>query len=112
MPETPEITTAHSRQAFDAATLSSDGNYSSQGLKANLSPDAIQPTGLLRLPAILGDKTASPPVPPLVPVAKSTWWQWIKKGIAPAPIRIGPRAVAWRKEDIALFMAGNFLANR
>jgi predicted DNA-binding transcriptional regulator AlpA len=74
------------------------------------SPPSPQP--LLRLPAILGDKNAEPPVPPLVPVAKSTWWKWVAAGIAPAPIRIGPRCVAWRAEDIALFMAGNFLANR
>ena len=74
------------------------------------SPSSPQP--LLRLPAILGDKNAEPPVPALVPVAKSTWWKWVASGIAPAPVRIGPRAVAWRSEDIAAFVQGGFMATR
>ena len=74
------------------------------------SPSSPQP--LLRLPAILGDKNAEPPVPALVPVAKSTWWKWVAAGIAPAPVRLGPRAVAWRSEDIAAFVKGGFMATR
>jgi len=68
------------------------------------------PEGLLRLPSIIGNPKKN--IPPLVPVARSTWWQWVKKGIAPKPIHIGPRAVAWDSRAIREFMASGFMANR
>lgn len=77
-----------------------------------MSTTPPNPRPLLRLPAILGDKAANPPTEPLVPVCRSTWWKWVRAGIAPAPVRIGPRAVAWRSEDIARFVAGDFMATR
>lgn len=61
---------------------------------------SLPETGFLRLPQILGDLTASPPIPPLIPVSKSTWWAGIKTGRYPKPVKIGARAVAWRVEDI------------
>jgi prophage regulatory protein len=36
----------------------------------------------------------------LYPVSKSTWWQGVKDGRLPQPIRLGPRSVAWRVADI------------
>jgi predicted DNA-binding transcriptional regulator AlpA len=57
--------------------------------------------GLLRLHRILGDKNANPPIEPLVPVCKSTWWAGVKSGRFPAPVKhLGPRITAWRVEDI------------
>lgn len=70
-------------------------------------PDEV----LLRLRQIIGggknhqDK-------PLIPVARSTWFKWVKAGIAPPAVRLGPRAVAWRQSDITAFMQGVFMANR
>ncbi|WP_446719047.1 helix-turn-helix transcriptional regulator [Halomonas sp. 3F2F] len=29
-------------------------------------------------------------------ISRSTVWRWIKDGVIPPPIRIGPRAVRWR----------------
>ena len=57
-------------------------------------------TGLLRLNQILGDRKAEPPVPPIIPVGKTCWWQGVKSGRFPQPVRLGPRIVAWRVEDI------------
>jgi prophage regulatory protein len=57
-------------------------------------------TGYVRLPQILGDPKAEPPTPPIIPVSKSTWWQGIKTGRFPKPIKLGPRIAAWRVEDI------------
>ena len=57
-------------------------------------------TGFLRLPQIIGDTGASPPVPALIPVGKSTWWAGVKSGRYPKPIKLGPRVTAWRVEDI------------
>jgi len=55
---------------------------------------------LLRLSEILGDPHSSPPVPPLIPVSKSTWWKGVSEGIYPAPFRISKRSVAWRAEEL------------
>jgi len=57
-------------------------------------------TGYLRLPQILGDAGAMPPVPPIIPVGKSTWWAGVKAGHFPKPVKLGPRITAWRVEDI------------
>jgi prophage regulatory protein len=58
-------------------------------------------TGYLRLPQIIGDPKADPPLPPLIPVGKSTWWAGVKSGRYPTPVRtLGLRITAWRAEDI------------
>jgi len=57
-------------------------------------------TGFLRLPQIIGDNRAQPPVPAVVPVCKSTWWAGVKSGRFPSPVKLGPRTTAWRVEDI------------
>lgn len=62
-------------------------------------------TGLLRLPQIIGDPNAHPPIPALIPVSKATWNRGVKEGHFPAAVKLGPRAVAWRVEDIRALMA-------
>jgi predicted DNA-binding transcriptional regulator AlpA len=58
-------------------------------------------TGYLRLPQIIGDKKARPRIPALIPVGKSTWWNGVRSGRYPAPVRtLGKRITAWRVEDI------------
>lgn len=47
-------------------------------------------TGFVRLPTILAH----------VPVGKSTWWEGVRSGRFPQPIKLGPRITAWRAEDI------------
>lgn len=51
--------------------------------------------GLVRLPQILR----------VVPVGKTTWWQGVKDGRYPAPVKLGPRTTAWRVEDIRALIA-------
>ncbi|WNG28419.1 AlpA family phage regulatory protein [Cystobacter fuscus] len=53
--------------------------------------DEKKPAGLLRLPAVLK----------LVPVSRSTWWEGVRSGRFPQPIKLGPRISAWRAADIA-----------
>jgi len=36
----------------------------------------------------------------MFPVSESTWWAGISRGIYPKPLRLSPRRVAWRVEDI------------
>ena len=58
-------------------------------------------TGFLRLPHIIGDSKAKPPIPALIPVSKSTWWAGVKAHKYPQPVRtLGLRITAWRVEDI------------
>lgn len=63
-------------------------------------------TGFIRLTQIIGNPKAKPPIPAVIPVSKSTWWEGVKSGRYPQPVRtLGRRITAWRVEDIrALIM--------
>jgi predicted DNA-binding transcriptional regulator AlpA len=50
-------------------------------------------TGFIRLRAIIA------PAGP-IPVGKSTWWQGVRDGRFPKPVKLGPKTTAWRVEDI------------
>jgi len=63
-------------------------------------PTSLPETGFLRLSQIIGAPNAVPPIPPLIPVARSTWWAGVRSGLFPRPIKIGPRITVWRVEDI------------
>ena len=62
-------------------------------------------TGFVRLPCIIGDAKATPPIPPLYPVSRSTWWEGVRSGRYPQPVKLGPRITAWRVEDIRSLIA-------
>jgi prophage regulatory protein len=47
-------------------------------------------TGLVRLSTILA----------IIPVSESSWWQGVKDGRFPKPVKLGPRTTAWRAEEI------------
>lgn len=51
-------------------------------------------TGFVRLPAILR----------VIPVSRSTWWQWVKDGKAPKPVKLATRTTAWKASDIHAFI--------
>ncbi len=46
--------------------------------------------GYVRLPTVLD----------VYPVSRSTWWNMVKAGTAPQPVKLGPRITAWRVSDI------------
>jgi predicted DNA-binding transcriptional regulator AlpA len=50
-------------------------------------------TGFVRLNSIIG------PSGP-IPISKSTWWQGVKDGRFPNPVKLGVKTTAWRVEDI------------
>lgn len=68
------------------------------------APSALPETGFLRLKQIIGNPDATPPVPPIIPVKKSTWWKGVKAGTYPASVKLGPRVTAWRVEDIRAYI--------
>ena len=60
-------------------------------------------TGFLRLPQIIGDAKAEPPIPPIIPVKKSCWWDGVRSGRFPKPVKLG-RCTMWRVEDTHCFL--------
>ncbi|MRR57916.1 MAG: AlpA family phage regulatory protein [Deltaproteobacteria bacterium] len=78
----------------------------------------MQRTGFLRLSQIVGQKEVSPAeaaknrergkgprtprpaVPPIVPVSAATWWNGVKSGRFPQPVKLGKGITVWRSSDI------------
>ncbi|MDA9982510.1 AlpA family phage regulatory protein [Gammaproteobacteria bacterium] len=56
--------------------------------------------GYVRLPQIIGNRKAEPPISPIIPVSKSTWWAGVRSGRFPKSYKLGPRTTAWRVSDI------------
>lgn len=65
-----------------------------------MATNPIPETGLLRLAQIVGNPKADPPIPPIIPVGKTSFLNGVKAGRYPAPIKLGPRTTAWRASDI------------
>ncbi len=61
--------------------------------------NSLPQTGFLRLPQIIGNPKTTPPTPPIIPVKKSCWWDGVKTGRFPKPVKLG-RCTMWRVEDI------------
>ncbi len=57
-------------------------------------------TGFLRLSQIIGDCKADPPIPPLLPISRSAWYEGVRTGRYPKPIQLGPRTSAYPVEAI------------
>jgi predicted DNA-binding transcriptional regulator AlpA len=51
---------------------------------------AIPETGFVRLVQVLA----------VIPVGKTCWWEGVKSGRFPRPVKISKRCTAWRAEDI------------
>lgn len=69
-------------------------------------PHNVLPTeGFVRLSQIIGSPAAG--IPPIVPVSRSTWWEGVRTGRYPKPVRtLGPRITAWRVADIRQLLEG------
>jgi prophage regulatory protein len=66
-----------------------------------LPPNAILPkTGFVRLAQIIGNPHATPPVPPIIPVGATSWWNGVKSGKYPKSYKLGERTTVWKVEDI------------
>jgi predicted DNA-binding transcriptional regulator AlpA len=61
-------------------------------------------TGFLKLAQILGNPKAIPPVPPIIPVSKSTWFAGVKANRFPQPVRFGTCSTFYKVEDIRKFV--------
>lgn len=73
----------------------------------NKTQNSIPAEGFMRLAQIVGNPKSDPPVPGVIPVSKSSWWDGCRKGKYPKPIKLGPKTTVWRVEDIrALIQEG------
>jgi len=68
--------------------------------------DALPATGFLRLKQIIGDALATPPIPAIIPISRSSFLEGVRTGRYPASVKLGPRTTAWRVEDIREFIEG------
>jgi len=50
----------------------------------------IPETGFVRLPQVLA----------VIPVGKTCWWEGVKSGRYPKPVKVSKRCTAWKAEDI------------
>ncbi|MEN6375699.1 MAG: AlpA family phage regulatory protein [Smithella sp.] len=55
-------------------------------------------TGLLRIKQVLK----------FIPVSRSSWWQGVKEGRFPQPIKLSERITCWRASDIQALAEGGF----
>jgi len=66
-----------------------------------LTSNPLPSTGYIRLKELLGNRKAVPPVPPIIPISKSSLWAKVKDGSFPAPVKpFGPRITCWLVSDI------------
>jgi predicted DNA-binding transcriptional regulator AlpA len=63
---------------------------------ASTSGGNVPTQGFIRLPQVLA----------VFPVSRSTWWAGVKTGRFPAPVRLGPRTVAWKVSEILALIEG------
>ncbi len=55
---------------------------------------AIPETGFVRLAQILT----------VIPVGKTCWWEGVRSGRYPKPVKLSPRCTAWRAQDIHILI--------
>jgi prophage regulatory protein len=63
-------------------------------LSQSTQPHLKDVDGFLRLSQVLT----------IIPVGKSTWWNWVKTGKAPKATKLGGKITVWRISEINEFM--------
>jgi prophage regulatory protein len=66
--------------------------------------ELLQTACYLRIWQIIGDKKKG--IQPIIPISKSSWWEGIKTGRYPAPVKLSPRVTAWKAQDIRALVDG------
>lgn len=54
----------------------------------------VPSTGFMRIQTVLK----------IIPVSKTTWWEGVKSGRFPSPVKLTPRTTAWRCEEILAYI--------
>ena len=53
---------------------------------------------LYRLKEIIGDRKTG--APGIIPISRAAWYEGIKKGLYPKPVKLSARSSAWLASDI------------
>lgn len=64
----------------------------------------IPDDNVIRIKQLIGDTTAVPPIPAIVPVARSTIYQWMAAGSFPRPTFRAGWVMGWRMVDIRAWL--------
>lgn len=51
-----------------------------------------------RLDDVIGNRKKN--IPGIIPMSRSAWYDGIKKGVYPHPVKLSERSSAWRSTDI------------
>ena len=62
------------------------------------SPITLPEIGFVRLAQIVGKNG-------IIPVSRSSWWNGVKSGKYPKPVKLGEKTTVWRVEDIRALIA-------
>ena len=65
-----------------------------------MAADQLLGCGFLRVKQIVGDRKANPPIPALIPISASAWWQGVSEGRFPKPVKLSARTTAWTCSSI------------
>ena len=68
--------------------------------------NTIQRSGFLRLKQIIGDSKANPPIPAIIPICATSWWQGCKSGKYPKPVKLGEKTTVWRASEVLALVKG------
>lgn len=60
--------------------------------------NTIPSEGFLRELQILGCPKKN--IPAIIPVSRATWWNGVKSGRYPQPVKLSARTTAWKSQDI------------
>ena len=60
----------------------------------------VNPQCLYRVKQIIGDLKNDPPLAPIVPVSKSTWWRGVREGRFPKPQKLSAKVTVWKGSDL------------
>ena len=64
--------------------------FSSASSQVDSISTTVDPRGLLRLKQVLK----------LIPISAASWWNGVRSGKYPKPVKIGPHTTAWRASDV------------
>lgn len=62
--------------------------------------------GFVRLHQIIGNPKANPPIPAVIPVSRSCWYEGMSLGKYPKSLKLGTHTTVWRVEDIRALISG------
>lgn len=91
-PERPWRFPCHGPEEIQYRPIEDTHHRQPLGLESDVSKHT---TELLRLPQVLE----------IIPVSRATWYAGVKAGLYPLQVKIGQRAVAWRRSDIEALAA-------